>query len=414
MSRLNPSLFIARRLSSATDGKSRGTMIRISIATTALSIAVMIVSLAVVRGFKHEISAKVDGFVSQLQITALTWQAEGSVPVERIASLEESIMADHDVTRLEVYATCGGVLKTDKAVAGITLKGIDADYNTDFWQQHLTEGTLPRLDTVRNKDIMVSASLSALLDVAVGDKVEFMFISPDAAPRRDRFRVCGIYNTGFGEMDKTHALTDLRNVQRLLGWSSSEVTGYEIRAKSERVLDELEYRLYMLTVELESDDTPLMVTNTRVKYPTIFDWLKAHDVNAAVIITIMFAVALLSALSALLIMLLERTRTIGILKALGMNNGGVQGIFMYRSLFILVAGVVLGDVLGVALCMAQKWLHIIKLDSEGYFLSEVPIAVDGWSIVVLNVGMVVLMMAALALPTLIISKIKPDKTIRFQ
>ena len=414
MSRLNTSLFIARRLSRSTDGRSRGTIIRISIATTALSIAVMIVSLAVVEGFKREISSKVEGFVSRLQIVALTWEGESNAPVRRLAELEESLAANPDIARMNVYAQRGGVLKTDAAVTGVSLKGVDSGFSMDFFERHLVEGELPRVDTLRRKDILISASLAALLDVGVGDKADFVMVDANAPPRRDRFRVCGIYDTGFGELDRTHVLTDLRYVQRLCGWEADEVTGYEIAARSERVVEELEYQLYMATLEVEDDATPLMVVDTHRKFPTVFDWLKAHDVNAAVIITIMFAVALLSALSALLIMLLERTHTIGVLKALGMSNGGVQRIFLYRSLFITAVGALLGDVLGVGVCLAQKYLHLIKLDSEGYFLSEVPIALDGWMVVALDVGVIVLLMAVLALPTLIISRIKPSQTIRFQ
>ena len=414
MSRLHTPLFIARRLSASADGESRGTMIRISIATTALCIAVMIVSLAVVAGFKREISSKVEGFVSRLQIVALTWEGSSGTPISRLPQLEAELAADPDVSRLNVFASRGGVIKTDAAVSGVVLKGVDEGYDMSFFERHLVEGTTPKVDSARRKDVMISASLAALLDVGVGDKAEFMIVESNTPPRRDRFRVCGIYNTGFGEMDRTHAITDLRNVQRLCGWDESEITGYELSARNEKAASDLEYRLYLATLEIEDTQTPLMVIDTHSKYPTIFDWLKAHDVNAAVIITIMFAVALLSALSALLIMLLERTQTIGILKALGMSDGGIQQIFIARSLFITLVGAVIGDILGVGLCLAQKHLHLIKLDSEGYFLSEVPISLSPLSVVLLDVGVIALLMAILTLPTLIISRIKPEKTIRFQ
>ncbi len=389
-------------------------MIRISLATTALGVAVMILSLAVVFGFKSEISAKVDGFVGRLQVTALAWGSQGETPVSRVAELEEWMDSRPEVEHTTLHATRSGVFKSDAAVVGVALKGVESADEGSFWRENLVEGELPRMDSVRRKDVLISSKMAALLDVTLGDKVEFMFVEMGAPARRDRYRVCGIYDTGFGEMDGRYAITDIRNVQRLAGWESNQISGYEIHTREGADVENLAYELYVKSIELESDSTPLMVVDVVEQNPTIFDWLKAHDVNAVVIITIMFVVSLLAALSALLIMLLERTRTIGILKALGMPNGDVQRIFLYRSLFVAIQGVVLGDLLGVGLCLAQKHLHLVKLDSEGYFLSEVPIDIDLWSVLAVDLGVIALLMAVLALPTMIITKIKPDKTIRYQ
>jgi len=414
MSRQNTPLFLARRFSTSADGESRGTMIRISIATTALSVAVMILSLAVVAGFKSELAEKVDGFMGRFRVVALAWSSEGEQPITRIESLERRIAAEPEVESVNAYAVRSGVLKSDAAVSGVMLKGVGEDFDLSFFEEHLTEGELPQLDSVRTKEVALSGSLARLLDVGVGDRVEFMFVESDTPPRRDRYRICGLYDTGFAELDKTYVLTDIRNVQRLAGWGADEVSGYEIKTRDFADVEGLDERLYLATVELECDEAPLMIIDTVADNPTIFDWLKAHDVNAVVIITIMFVVSLLSALSALLIMLLERTRTIGLLKALGMDNGAVQRVFMYRSLFIAAVGVAIGDVVGIALCLAQKHLHLISLDSEGYFLDEVPIDLGVWEVVAVDAGVVVLLMLVLMLPTLIISKIKPEKTIRYQ
>lgn len=413
MSRLHTSWFIARRLSASTDGASRGTMLRISIATTALSVAVMIISVAVVLGFKSEIANKVEGFVSRYRVVALSWSSPGEQPIERVPEIEHRLQAEPAISGVSVYASCNGVLKSDAAVGGVLLKGIAPDYNTDFFEQHLVEGSLPVVDSLRTKDILISSTLASELSVGVGDKVEFMFIDDSLPSRRDRYRVGGLYNTGVMMMDKRFVVTDLRNVQRLRGWGENQISGYEINTHTFEQTDALFEQLYRISVECEGE-VPLMVLDTVEEYPTMFDWLKAHDVNAVVIITIMFVVSLLSALSALLIMLLERTRTIGILKALGMGNGAIQRIFLYRSLWVATLGVIIGDVLGVGLCLAQRHLHLIKLDSEGYFLSEMPVELNGWYILAINLGVVALLMVALTLPTLIISKIKPEKTIRYQ
>jgi len=252
------------------------------------------------------------------------------------------------------------------------------------------------------------------MEADVGDPIEMLFVQNP--PRRDRFRVSGIYDTGFGELDRVLALTDLRNVQRLNGWDSTQVSGFELRTTDFSHLDRFTDDVYRAVVEHQRTDRdePLRVTNVRMQYPMIFDWLDAHNVNAAVIITVMLLVALFNMIAALLIILLERTRMIGVLKTLGMGNGALQKMFVIRSSFIILRGMVWGNLIGIGLCLLQYFTGWITLDEQGYFLTTLPVSIRwGW-VLMLNAGTFVLIVALLSLPTMLISFILPERSIRFE
>jgi lipoprotein-releasing system permease protein len=415
MAKRSVELFIARRIGSSGGGESKGVMVRIAIATTAISMAVMIVAIAVIMGFRREISAKIVGFSGEVRITALDYSFSTESPPMCIdAALEEGVAKIEGFRAMMPYALKGGLLKTDDATQGIVLKGVDGSYDRSFWQSNLIEGELPRvIDSVRHKDILVSLSVARTMRLGVGDRVEMLFVHGDRPPRRDRFVVSGIYSSGLEEMDKIMILTEMANVQRLYGWDADQISGYEVYIDDIDRTETFAEEAYVRTVELESDP-PLMVRTIYGDNPQLFDWLKTHDVNAAVIVTIMLVVAFFSLISALLIILLERTSMIGTLKALGMKNGAVRRIFLFRSAYILLAGLAIGNVVGIGLALLQKQTSLIKLDESGYFLSSVPIEL-GWEwIVALNVGTLAVLLALLVIPTNIVSRITPSKTIRYQ
>ena len=273
------------------------------------------------------------------------------------------------------------------------------------------------LDSKRNDSGLLSTEDAATYDrmeADVGDPIEMLFVQNP--PRRDRFRVSGIYDTGFGELDRVLALTDLRNVQRLNGWDSTQVSGFELRTTDFSHLDRFTDDVYRAVVEHQRTDRdePLRVANVRMQYPMIFDWLDAHNVNAAVIITVMLLVALFNMIAALLIILLERTRMIGVLKTLGMGNGALQKMFVIRSSFIILRGMVWGNLIGIGLCLLQYFTGWITLDEQGYFLTTLPVSIRwGW-VLMLNAGTFVLIVVLLSLPTMLISFILPERSIRFE
>ena len=314
------------------------------------------------------------------------------------------------------YALKGGIVRTDATVEGVTLKGVDGTYDWQTFREWLVEGELPRVgDSIRTKDILLSRSLARRIGTNVDDKIEMLFVENGEQPRRDRFKVAGIYASGMDEMDKALILTDLRNVQRLARWRPDEVTGYEIAVTNldaaEPFAGELDERLFLD----ESDETiNLTANNVQQLYPNVFDWLKAHDVNAVVILVIMLIVSFFNMATALLILVLSHTRTIGLLKTFGMRNGQLRRIFLYRAAFVALRGMLWGNGIGLALCLLQKHTGVFKLDAEGYLLSQVPIALEWEWLLLLNGGVLAAIVLLLLVPASIVSTVKPNEVIRYE
>lgn len=414
---MNVEYFIAERTSRSAEGNRPNVMVRIATASVAIGVAVMIVTLAVVMGFKREIARRMTGFSSHVQVADMhTAGTAEPAPVERNAAVERLIATTDGFVSMNVYAVKGGIAKTDEGVAGLVLKGIEGDGAMSFFAENIVEGELPRTgDSVRYKDILLSRGVADRLRLAVGDKVEMLFVGADTPPRRDRFRVSGLYSTGMDEMDDAMALTDIRNVRRLMSGDSLTISGYEVMlddfSHADGFADRLNRRLLL---EGGDEAAGLMAVSVTQLFPNIFDWLKAHDVNAAVIIVIMLVVALFNMVSALLILVLERTRMIGVLKALGMTDASLRRLFLYRAAFIVAKGVVIGDLAGLALCLVQKWSGVVRLDSEGYMLSVVPIDLGWWWLLLLNVATVAVIVVMLTVPARIVASIKPDEAVRYE
>ena len=309
-----------------------------------------------------------------------------------------------------------GIVRTADAVGEVMLKGVEADYDWSYFREWLVAGELPRVGgEVRTKDILLSRTLADKLLLGVGDKVEMLFVEPGEMMRRDGFKVAGVYESGMEEMDGVVVVTDIRNVQRLSEWGPDEISGYEILTRSLAGADTFARTLGRTLLYDDAEDSEnLAVTSVRERYANIFDWLKAHDVNAAVVIVIMLVVAFFNMTSALLILVLERTRMIGLLKAFGMRNGCLQRIFLWRAALVTLRGLAWGNAAGLGLCLVQKWTHLVKLSSEGYLLSEVPVSLGwGWWLA-LNAGFVAAIVALLVIPTAVVSTVKPEETIRYE
>lgn len=414
---MNLAFFIARRTAQRTPENKPGVMERIAVISVALSVAVMILAMAVIMGFKRDVARKVTAFSGHAVVNGVRGVGTlDSDPVRRSAHAEELIRSTEGFVSMAPYAVKGGIVRTADAVEGVMLKGVDGEYDWSSFGEWLVDGNLPRIgDSLRTKDILLSRSLADKLMLGVGDKIEMLFVETDDTPRRDRFKVAGIYSSGMDEMDNTMIMTDLRNVQRLADWSADEISGYEIFTSDLAGADDFARRLGRTLLYDDADETAnLAVSSVTELYPNIFDWLKAHDVNAAVIIGIMLVVAFFNMTSALLILVLERTRMIGLLKALGMRNGLLREVFLWRAAFITLRGLAWGNAVGLAVCLVQKYFHVVKLSSEGYLLSEVPVALGwGWWLT-LNVGVVAAIVALLIVPACIVSTVKPDESIRYE
>ena len=408
--------YIARRLSSRRDGNKAGVMERVATIATAVSLAVVIVTLSVVVGFKEELNAKISGSVSDVVITAP--ESRGVVSgkaIERCDAIE-SLLDDERVERYSVYRSKEGVLKSEENIVGVLLKGVDSLYDLSFYRESLVRGELPRLTgEPRSKDVLVSQSIARKMDVDVGERVEMVFIDANGSVLRDRFAISGIYRTGVDALDNAYIITDIRNVARLYEGDNNLVTGYEVWLKEgvDRQAMATDYNDNRLDIYLmEGIDTYAFAIDDI--FVDVFSWLATHDVNAVVIVVIMIIVALLNMTTALLIIVFERKRMIGELRALGMRRGSIIEVFVYRAMFIVLRGVVWGAAIGLAVSIAEHYLRLVPLSAEDYMLDAVPAALcwGWWAIAV--VATVIITFIVMLLPAAFSARISPSETMRYE
>lgn len=403
------------------DRQSRASvMMRIASLSVAIGIGVMVVALAVIGGFRTQIHDDLRGFAADIEVVDLATQGgeEGqAIRLDReFLARMESIGS---VESVGCFVRRGGMAKSEDNVCGLQLKGVGEEYDLTWWREKLVSGRMPILgDEERHKEILLSESTARLLGIDVGAKLEMLFTSEDGRPRRDRFKIAGLYSTGFEEMDRVVALADIRDVQRLGNWGNEDITGYDIRlksgAKSEWVAYDIEQMIFD-GYDAGNDAMASLTTATlAARNPVVFDWLKAHDVNATVVVVIMMTVLLLNMTSAMLIMVLDRTGMIGLLKAQGMRNGAVRKIFLWRAALLFLKGAAWGN--GIALLMVGvQWLwQPITLDPSGYMLSVLPVRVEVWWLVLLNVGVLAATLVMMLLPSMIVARIHPDQTLKYK
>lgn len=414
---MNLELFIARRIHFSKEGNRQVTppAVRIAIVGVALGLAVMILSVAIVIGFKKEVRNKVIGFGSHIQIT--NFDNNSSYETTSIAvsdSLLQALQEFPGIKHIEGYATKMGILKTDSDFQGVVLKGIDTDYDWSFFRNNLKEGELLTIDPKKTStDVIISKYLSDLLGLKLGDSILTYFVQEDVRARK--FNIAGIYETGFMDYDKLFVLADIKQIRRLNGWEKDEVSGLELLVDDYDKLDQIAEDLYFNLVEKQDRHGNTYFTRSiKEMNPMIFNWLDVLDVNVVVILILIFAVAGFTMISGLLIIILERTNMIGILKALGENNVSIRKIFLYISFFLIGKGMLWGNVVGIAICLIQSHFRIIKLDPSIYYLDAVPIDLSIVSLILLNIGTLCASMLMMLGPSYLITKIDPAKSIRFE
>ncbi|MCU4156065.1 ABC transporter permease [Carboxylicivirga sp. A043] len=413
---MNIELFIARKIASGglVGKKLAGPVIKVATLGIILGVIVMIVSIAVGFGFKGEIREKISGFASHIQIMSYDYNYSPETnPISIDKGLEAEVMAVEGVSYIQRFATKPGIIKADEAIQGVVLKGVDQSYNWDFIKSILVEGRLPSFnDSVRSNEILVSEDIARMLDFKVGDKIRMYFIQDRALARR--FDIVGIYNSHFPEYDKRFAFVDLRHVQKLNDWDETQISGYEIGVSSFNKMEQVNEEIYYLTsAKVEADGTMLRNRTIKQLQPQIFGWLDILDTNVYVILLLIILVASFNMISGLLILILERTNMIGILKALGAEDWNLRKVFVYLSGFIIGRGMIWGNVIGIAICVIQKYTKVIKLDPANYYLSTVPIHISPLELVLLNLGVLVVTMTMMLGPTYLVSRILPVKAIRF-
>ncbi len=374
----------------------------------ALGLAVMIISVAVVTGFQNEIREKVIGFGSHIQITNYDFNISYEArPIVKDQDFAREIKQIEEVRHVQEFATKAGIIKTDEDIHGIILKGVGPDFDWTFFRERLVEGSVLNLtDTDRSDEVIISGFMSRRLNIGTGDDIFVYFIQEP--PRIRRLTIAGVYETGLEELDELFVLGDIRHIQRLNNWSEDQIGGYEILV--------YDYRDIAQTTEAVFDIIPyhLDARSIRELYPQIFDWLALLDMNVYVILFLMVLVAGINMITTLLIGVLEKTNLIGILKAVGGNNDFVRRVFLYNAAFLIAKGLLWGNLVGLTFGWVQNHYGLIKLDQESYYVSEVPINIEWFHVILLNGGTFAICMIMLLVPSYIVTRISPVKAIIFR
>ncbi len=416
---MNLELFIARKIRSGglSGKKLAGPVTKVATLGIILGMVVMILSLAIGFGFKKEIRQKIIGFGSHIQIMNYDYnQSYETNPISPDSGLLKTLKNITGVKHIQKFATKPGMIKTDNAIQGIVLKGVAEDFNWNFFKNILVEGDKLQInDSVRSNGILISRKLAQLLHLSIGDDLRMFFLQKDnIAPRRRKFSIEGIFDSNLPEFDMIYALVDIKQVQRLNNWDKTQISGLEVQIDDFKNIDKTGMEVSSVATSFIDENGILLRTRTILDLqPQIFGWLDLLDMNVLVILVLIIIVAGFNMVSGLLILILERTNMIGILKALGIQNKSLRTVFLYLATFIVGRGLIWGNFLGVTFCLVQKYTGMIKLDPDNYYLETVPIHITFWHLLILNVATILLTILMMLGPSYLASRISPVKAIRF-
>ena len=384
-------------------------IIRISIIAIALSLIVMIVAFSIVSGFQREIRNKVIGFGSHIQITSYdsqnTYEAS---PISKNQDFYPELDTVDGIKHIQIFATKAGIIKTKEEIYGVVVKGIGSDFDWTFFNEKIVKGNSFVIDEEKkDNSILLSKHIASKMKLKVGDKMFLYFIQEDGQLRPKDFRVKGIYQTGLEQFDNLYVIADIAHIQKRNGWDKNQVGGFEVLIDNYKDLDKMGDYVY------DNIGYNLHSSTIKEQNPDIFNWLELQDLNVNVIIILMIIVAIINIISALLILILERTNMIGILKALGMPNWNVRKIFLYNATHLIIKGLIWGNVIGIAICLLQQQFGFLTLPEESYYVSKVPIDLSMTNVLMLNGGTLAICVLMLLVPSYVITKISPVKAIRF-
>lgn len=410
---MNLPLHIARRTArSATSTQS--TMVRIATVAVAVSITVMLVTMAVVDGFRKQIRATISDMSADITVTDLsTIYGAQSKPIRYSESLDSIFLATEGIASVERYAMRGCVARSKSDAVGIVVKGVTSIAPESITAHSITEGRLPKFGEQRVRELLLPSQVAEQLGVGVGERVELLLIEGEQLPRRELFKVCGLYNA-VGNLPITIALADIRNVQKINGWNENTYSGFEIRTLEDYSPEEVAERINWDIFDHYDGMESISAIAASELYAHIFAWLDTHNINATVIIVIMFIVALFNMVTALLILLFERTRMVGILKSLGMSNRAVREIFLYQSARIVGIGMAVGNIVALTLIAVQKFTGVVKLDATAYYVTEVPVSIGIVDILTINTIFAAAILLLLFAATAIVSRIEPSEAVKYE
>ena len=406
---MNTEYFIAQRIAIKSERTFSKLIVRIAISGVMLSLAVMMLSVAIIKGFKTEIQEKVRGYVGDVRIFKLdlnnSFELTPFIPSQKTLT---ALKNNKDIVYFQSYATKPAIISANDEVEGINFKGIDQHFNWDYIRKHLISGrVIDFKDSLQaNKEILISAFTANRLKLKTGDTFIMYFVQNP--PRKRPFKIVGIYDIGVEEIDKSFVLGNINIIRRLNNWKPDQIGGIEIKLKDFSRLQSASDHIYSdLEITLKSE-------SVQEYFPNIFTWLSLLDVNTKVLLILMMIVGVINMITALLIMILERTNMIGMLKAFGMTDFSVMKIFLYNAVYLVGIGLLLGNILGIGLGLLQQYTHVFKLDQSSYYLSYVPIELHVTDVLMLNLATMVICLVVLLVPSMLVSRISPLKAIRFK
>ena len=410
---MNLSSFIAQRIAFNQQKSFSRFIIRLSIAATVISVAVMIVTLSFVNGFQDTVSQKVFSFWGHIRIgyrQPMKATIAEEEPIEANDSLLRTVKAMPQVQSIHPFATKYAILKTSEEMEGVLLKGFDSSYNFSHLSSFLKEGRWIQFnDSTYSREIVVSTYTANQLHLKLNNRILIYFVRPDGSLRPDKLTIVGIYKTSIEDYDKTFAIGDIKLIRRLNGWKADEIGGYEIFLKDYNQMDAVSNAIF------SSDDIPQTWETKTIKeiYPNIFDWLNVISTNSTVLITIMIIIAVINLITCLIILVLERLRMIGILKALGASNWTVQKIFLHHSIIITVMGIVGGTLFALALLWLQQTTGFVRLPEDAYYMDRAAVKILWWQVAAVGIGTLLVSTLILFIPSFIVRRVQPIKAIRF-
>ncbi|SFS29908.1 ABC transporter permease [Lutibacter maritimus] len=411
---MNYEIFIAKRIVAAKKYKSSisSPIIKIAIIAIALGIIIMMIAIATGIGLQQKIREKLSGFNGHIQIT--NFDNNNSeitlVPVSKNQDFYPEFKTVSNIKNVQVFATKAGIIRTETDFEGIILKGVANDYDWTFFQEYLVEGKLPNYSSEVSNDVLISKEIADRMALKLGDEFNILFVKndPSKAPWIRVVKIVGIYNSGFQEFDGSFVIGDIRHIQKMNRWNDDQVGGFEVLITDFNEIIPKSNEVYMQTGSTLNSESVVE------KYPSIFEWISLFDNNIYLIIVIMILVAGINMITALLVLILERTQMIGILKALGSSNVSIRKVFLYNAAYLILKGLFWGNLIGLSILFIQKYFGVITLNPETYYVSEAPIYLNFGYIILLNIGTLILCLLMLIIPTIIISKISPVKSIKFE
>ena len=411
---MNFELFLAKRIVASKEHKSSisAPIIKIAIIAIAMGVTIMMIAISTGIGLQDKIREKIAGFNGHIQITNFDNNYSG-ITLESV-SKEQDFYPEFKnidgIQHVQIYATKAGIIRTETDFEGILLKGVGTDYDWSFFESYLVAGRLPIVGETVSDEVLISKYISDRLGLNLGDKFNVFFVKEDTSQRPNLrvLSVAGIYLSGFQEFDENFVIADLRHIQRMNKWDENEVGGFEVLIDNFDEIEEKSQEVYL--------QTPSVLNSESIvdKYPAVFEWISLFDNNIYMIIFIMILVAGINMITALLVLILERTQMIGILKALGSTNTSIRKVFLYNAGYLIIRGLFWGNAIGLLLLLLQKFTGVIRLDPESYYVNTVPIYLDFGYIFALNLGTLILCLAMLIIPSVVISKISPVKSIKFE